>query len=901
MFADMVGFTAKVASDEIAGRRDRDAFIGTVRKRHEQLGGLLVKTLGDGTLSMFPSVLEAVQAGVAIQRESRASNIDVRIGIHAGEVILEDGDLFGDTVNIASRVESFAEPGSVLLSDAARELIANRSDIVTISLGEFRLKNVGRPFELFAVSDPAIFVPVTASIEAKGERYSVLSVTLPSHGSPILGRDEDLSALERYVEESRIVTITGSGGVGKTKVATELAWRLASEYQDGVAFVPMADVTRTEDFLPTLAAVLDVKEAEQRSSFDGIVSLIGSGTVLLVLDNLEQLMESAGDIARLIEKCPSLKIVATSRAPLRLSAEREFPLSPLAVPDEPETEDPIELLANPSVALFVERARLVTPDFELTQPNARAVVGICRRLDGLPLALELAAPRLRLLSPEALLERLGHALDVLGTGPLDVHKRQQTLRATIAWSHNLLSSEEQRLFRRLSVFFGGFTLADIEQVCGEDGEDVVTQVEALVDKALVRVQGSTGRFSMLQTIVEFSVEQLTAAGEAERFAMRHALHYAALARTIREGVEGSTQIASIQRGMLEERNLETALDTLLVAARSGDRVACELGLMVCGDLLMYWHIRGKNISAHVSTSAFLATDREARATEGRSGALVTAGLAQWMLGLHEESLATWTEAHAFAELAGADRVLCIAEFCVALANLSLGDAEARSWSQRSAEHAHTLGFAFIEGFALTISAMACAMSGDLETAIMEFNVALRIQRDLGDEEGAGMSLSGLASISARRSDFELALDLYGDSLAAFEACGDRGEEARVLSEMAWTALEAGDVDLARSRFLDAVQAHTDVASVRGVGMALNGLAACEVAEGRIERAAVLAAAAESFVSQEGIAVVYTADSPGQAAIDQAWASLSPEDASRARARAQRLSVVDALVLARSGI
>jgi predicted ATPase len=898
MFVDMVGFTAKVERDELASRHDRDQFMTIVREHHEAMTGEVVKTLGDGVLSMFASVVDATNAAVAIQRDLIGCSIDARVGIHAGEVVLDDGDLFGDVVNIASRVESFAEPGCVLLSDAARALVANRPDIEVISLGEFRLKNVGRPVELFAISAPGIVVPSTTSFEAKGERYAVLPLRLPNRSNSILGRDSEIASLAAIVAQHRIVTITGPGGVGKTTLATELAWQLSSEFPDGVAFAPMADVSRPEEFLAALAAILDVKEAEQRSYFDGIVALIGDASVLIVLDNLEQLVEASGDVARLVAACNGLRIIATSRAPLRVSAEREFALAPLPVPTDDALGAPEQLLTNASVALFVDRARLVAPGFELTDANARFVAGICQRLDGLPLALELAAPRLRLLSCEALLERLGHALDTLGAGPRDAHERQRTLRATIAWSHELLATDEQRLFRRLSVFVGGFTLDDVERVCSDGSEDVVPLVEALVDKALVTVHPLTGRFSMLQTISEFSTEQLATSGEADEFAMRHALHYAALAQTIREGVEGNSQIPSIELGIVEERNLEAAIATLLRSAQQGNRDAGELGLRVCGELLMYWHIRGKNISAHEGAVAFLAAQGPSEATSGRAGALMTAGLAQWILGLNDDALSTWSEAVAVAEQAGAQRELCFSEFAMALGFLTAGDERARVWSQRSIEHARQFGLTWSEGFALTIDAMGCAMVGDAAAATSEFQEALRIQRHLGDEEGAGMTLSGLASISASRADYDAALDLYQQALEAFETCGDRGEEARVLSETAWTALDAGDNDLAQRKFLDAVQAHTDVASVRGVGMALMGLAATEVARGRLERAATLAAAAEFFTRQEGIVVAYTPDSPGQAAIANAWNALSPEDASRVRVRGEQMSLSEALAFAR---
>jgi predicted ATPase len=277
-------------------------------------------------------------------------------------------------------------------------------------------------------------------------------------------------------------------------------------------------------------------------------------------------------------------------------------------------------MAYPAIALFVERARATRGSFDLTPQNGRAVAAVCRRLDGLPLALELAAARLRLLSPEALLERLAHALDVLTAGPRDAPGRHQALRATIEWSHSLLEEPEQRLFRRMAVFAGGCTVSDLEAVCGDAGENVLDELESLVDKALVKTDGQGDRLRMLQTIGEYASERLEAAGETREVALRHARRYSELAREIRDGIEGTDQLGSVERGIAEESNLQSALDTLLAAARDTDAAACEVGLQLCGDLWLYWHIRGKNLTAREYAASFVEADTHGAPTVGRAGA-----------------------------------------------------------------------------------------------------------------------------------------------------------------------------------------------------------------------------------------------------------------------------------------
>ena len=897
MFTDMVGYSALMQSDEQRAVQRRDTYLATVEQQHGAFGGTIVQRLGDGTMSMFPSSLAAVQAAVATQRELVAQDVQVRIGIHVGEVVVEPERLTGDAVNVASRIESFAVPGGVMLSDAAREQLKNRTDLALVSLGRFKLKSIGQPLELYAVAGDGLVLPDAQTLAGKGERFASLPSNLPEPASALVGRSRELEEIIGLVRTGRIVTVTGPGGVGKTRMLIELGRMLAPEFLDGLAFVSLADITEPDDFVPALAATLDVKEAEERSLRDGVVALIGDKNALLLLDNMEQIVRAAPEVAHIAQGCPNLRIVVTSRTPLRLATEREYPLPTLDLPDPRETDVAGALMNYPATALFVERARAAKSTFEVTPGNAKSISDICRRLDGLPLALELAAARLRIMSPQALNERLSSALNVLTSGPREVPERQQTLRATIAWSHSLLTEPERRLFRRMAVFVGGCTIDDVEAVCAEAGDTALDAIESLVDKALIQVDGQTGRLRMLQTIGDYARERLVASGEAATTAERHALRFAQLALAIRDDTEGTDQIGALQRGIADEGNLTAGLDTFLARARRGDSMAVEAGMKMCGDLYFYWHIRGKNVTAKEYAAAFLECDTGRLATIGRVGALICAGLGSWILGEFQLSYEQLNEAYRMATELGARREQCMSALLQGVALLGLDLEAGLKWMNDAVDLGRKTGFTWGLGMALSFDGILRAVSGDPDFADRRFLEALKIQQTLGDLEGIGLSLGGRASIASARGDLASALDLYAQAVHAFELVGDRAEEARVLSEMAWTYLRNADAAEARRYFFDSVQAYMDVASVRGVGLSLVGLASLEAAE-RPERAVQIAAAAEVYAGQEGIVNVYSDETPGREFVEGARAALSAADVTRATELGRRLSIKQAMDLAR---
>ncbi|MGZ8584233.1 MAG: tetratricopeptide repeat protein [Actinomycetota bacterium] len=371
-----------------------------------------------------------------------------------------------------------------------------------------------------------------------------------------------------------------------------------------------------------------------------------------------------------------------------------------------------------------------------------------------------------------------------------------------------------------------------------------------------------------------------------------------IAQEIRDGFEGTHQIGSLERGIAEEGNLQAALDTLLAAARQGDAAACDMGLQLCGDLWLYWHVRGKNLTAREYAASFLDADMSRSPTTGRAGALFTAGLASDVLGQLERANHEWAEAYRIAAALEADRELCIGAFLEGFGLLSFDLEAGLRRTSESIERSRAVDFTWAEGFASSLDGILHTVAGDVDTAHTRYSRALEIQERIGDEEGAGLSLGGLAGLASGRGDLTGALELYRHSLAAYEAIGDRAEEARILSEIGWTQLRLADAALAREHFLDAVQAYTDVASVRGVGLSLIGLAATEAAEHRPGNAVQIAAAAEVYAHHEGIVNVYSDDKPGREYIDQARAALSARDVAHATEVGRRLTIKEALDVVR---
>jgi predicted ATPase/class 3 adenylate cyclase len=555
-----------------------------LRTAFQTYNGYEVDTQGDAFFVAFARAIDAVSAAALAQRTLFTSSwpeggvVRVRMGLHTGEPSLALEGYVGLDVHHAARVMSAAHGGQVLLSEATRELVEHKlPDGVRLrDLGEHHLKYIAHPshlFQLVIAGLPADFPP----LKSLNSRFNNLPTLLTS----LIGREQEVAAVCAQLQrpEVRLVTLLGPGGIGKTRLSVQIAIEMEAGFAHGVCFVPLASVSDPGQIFPTITQVLGLRPAEDRGQgwplsgeaqpLQQVHAHLRNKHMLLLLDNFEQLVLAAPMLADLLACCPRLHLLVTSRSALRISGEYEFALPPLAVPDLthlPENED---LAQVSTVALFLQRAQAIQTGFQLTKANAHTIAEICTRLDGLPLAIELAAARIKLLPPQMLLKRLAHRLDVLTGSMRNLSARQQTLRNTIQWSYDLLSSEEQRLFRWLSVFVGGCTLEAADAVYNAKAEqamDVLEGVASLLDKSLLQQteqEGGELRLSMLETIREYGLECLGANGELEVAQQAHAAYYLALAQ---EGEPHLTHAVGIRRRPRNRRNLAQGAGLYLTAA-----------------------------------------------------------------------------------------------------------------------------------------------------------------------------------------------------------------------------------------------------------------------------------------------------------------------------------------------
>lgn len=702
----------------------------------------------------------------------------------------------------------------------------------------------------------------------------VKNPTVPS--TPLLGREDTLAlAVARVQSGARVLTISGYGGTGKTRFAIELHRRLAPSFAGGAAFISLASVTAAADVLPTVCSTLGIAEAHGRSALDALATVIGQRPVLLVLDNMEQVLASAGDVAVLVARCPALQIVATSRAPLKISAEIEFSLPPLDVPAAGARS--VEAIGScAAVALFVQRAEKVTSGFALTPDNAEAVAAICRRLDGLPLALELAAARVRILEPAALLQRLDHALDLLTSGDRDLPLRQRTLRATISWSYSLLEPREQTLLRSVSVFHEGWTLEALEQVCysDEDRPQAIDHLDSLVEKGLVRI--ADGRYGLLETVRAFAAEQLHAAGAVERMRHAHAAYFLSFAGQISAGIFGTAQLDAMTRARRDNANTLAAAQWLSSCARQNDADALERAMQLCGHLDWFWHITAQHHTGRALLDPLLALADARLPSRGRAYARLTSAMISSVTGEWERSLAEWTGGVSDGEAVGDAVAVAEGKMGIGYCCLSLGRIDdARAALDDAIAHSDRGVSDFMHAISLTLKGMLLFATGQLEDGIATVSRARCIQERLGDREGGGVALSFLAQMYVAKGDHSRSLELYHEALAALTEVGDFPEVARVQCEMGWTALAASQPDAARRAFVRAVHTYEEVGSPRGTGLALLGLAAVDAAEGRSERAVQIAAASEALSKRAGVVVDHPMD-PGLASRIEALKASIPK-------------------------
>lgn len=719
---------------------------------------------------------------------------------------------------------------------------------------------------------------------------------IPGTVTPILGRDNEVEDLIHLLELHQVVTITGTGGIGKTRLAIELCYRLSQEAFLDLIYLSMATLTEAKSLMPVLVDHLGITETNNRTLVAAVSEVLYDKHMLLVLDNLEHVTEASGEISQIISTCPGIRVLCTSRTPLKIEAEQEYCLQPLLMPSHLEATD---LMKFPATMLFVDRAKKVNLDFAVTPENSKAIIEICQYLDGLPLAIELAASRLRVTTPGQLLTRLKKTINILASDSKDLPVRHRTLRNTINWSYHLLNESEKKLFRRLAVFNQGFSLEAIEKVCYETEVEAlipINEIESLIDKALVQKLDGNFQFSILQTIKDFAREKWVEAKEVDFISMKHAQFFHEISEQILEGTQGKEQYHRMQLGMVEEPNILLALDYLLEQARQDNGKAREMGFRICGNLWTFWHIHGKHVTAREYINSFFESDKEGLPSIGRCGALFCLHVACFTLGEIQISEEVARRLHDEAKALNNEEELAKGYFAMGFGNMFSSLEESLRYNRSAIQIFRKLKATYWLGLSLWQNGIFNLISGNEKDAKSSYSEALRIFRNLNEYEGIGIAQSGLCTLAFLAGDYDHALRLYADTLDAFKTIGDHPEEARILNEMSWTFIAKGDTFNALEYALKSVRAHQEIGSNRGIGLSLYAFAAIESIKGHYRKAIEIAAAAEHFASLKGVAIELGINNHGRIYLDNARMRLSASEVERSEQLGVNYSLKDILAL-----
>ena len=657
-------------------------------------------------------------------------------------------------------------------------------------------------------------------------------IRLPAPLTPLVGRAAELDELDELLrsETVRLVTVSGSGGIGKTRLALEAVRCVADDYRDGVVFVDLARTRRPELVVHAIAAAVGVREQSGTALLETLTAAVRSCRTLLLLDNFEHLVDAARVVADLLAASDQLKVVVTSRTRLHVYGEHEYSVSPLAIP--PSGELSVDaLLRFDAVELFVGCARRSVAGFRLDHANAGAVAEICIHLDGMPLAIELAAARSGAFKPQALLEQLDERLPVLVGGPCDAPYRQQSLRATIDWSHDLLDLRERRLFARLSVFTGGFTATACAEVCHARP----TTLESLVEKHLVVRED--GRYSMLETIREYALERLRASGTLEQTRLRHAMFFVALAERADAELRGPDQLTWLQRLDAEQENIWWAFCCGLGAERP------DLALRIGAALWRYWEARGRITEARRRLDEALASNG-ARAAEPRAAALFASGRMALRQGDLEHARRVFTEGRALFE---ADERWEGVALCTAglgwITHVWGPFDDAVALCRDAVDLARKFAEDWVLADALNNLGVASRSARDLTGARAALEESLEIRRRIGDLEGVTASLNGLALNALAEDDFDTAEALFQEAFAVSERRGDLFYDAAKRIVFAYVAFGRGDLGRATVLSVLALDSCRENGYRQFSAYALETLAGVAAAEGRPRQAARLLGAA----------------------------------------------------------
>jgi predicted ATPase/class 3 adenylate cyclase len=862
LFSDIEGST------KLVHRLRPDAYRELLERHHRMLreafaahGGVERGTQGDAFLVIFRDARSAIGAALDAQRALAVATwpedveLRVRMGLHSGEGIPGGDDYIGLDINRAARIAAAAHGGQVLLSDSTRALAegALPEGVAFRDLGRHRLKDIEAPerlFMLLADGLQAAFPPLRSSEERPGN--------LPARLTTFIGRERDLDDLGTLLGENHLLTLTGPGGTGKTSLAVELARHFPERFPDGAWFVPLESIIDGDLVPSAIAATLGLREAAAMAPAELVHHHLRERTLLLLLDNLEQIASAGTAVSGLLRESPGLTVVATSRAPLRVAGEQEYPVAPMQVPElaaaGTDAAAWLEVRDADAVRLFVDRARRTQPSFSLTAQNASAVAEICRRLDGLPLGIELAAARVGLLAPSAIAERLARHLSLPGTGARDLPDRQRTIEQAISWSYDLLGPPMRRLFARLSVFAGGCELDAAEVVCGpsdELGVDVLEGIAHLVEQSLVKASptDSGTRFAMLETVRAFAASRLGAADEATELRRRHGLHFLGLAESAAQEMPGRRQLHWLRRLDAEQGNLRAATQWAI------ETNSTEPALRFAAALWRYWQLGGSVSEGRTTVDSLLGVaglERSAarlRAVEARGGLLYWSGDGR-------SASEAYTQQLTLARELGDNRAQADALFNIAT----------------------TMG-----------------QAGDVQAAFAMLDEAFGLYEGLGDQRGLGRVTAARGFIAVAAGDPAAGCGLTEDALVRLRETDDVFFETVAFAALGWGNFVLNRFDKSLPAWRGGMELSRVLGDVSSTTFGLEFSAVFAAEAGLWEQAATMRAACESLNARYAVqpprSVAEIVSRPDYA--DRISEALSPDRLEAAVEKGRQMSLEEA--------
>lgn len=819
LFTDIEGSTKMARGNPETWESLRSRHHQILRETIETNNGFVFQIIGDAFCAAFHKAGDALKAAIKAQQDLQNEQwgqpvIRVRMGLHTGEAEAQDNEYRGYlTLSLVQRIMSAGHGGQILISGATENLLRGQfqKDIDLHDMGKHNFKDVPQAVRVFQVIAPDLqteFPPLRT--------IDILPNNLPTQLTSFVGREKELVDVKKLLYDTHMLTLIGPGGTGKSRLSIQAAGELLHQYPDGVWLVELAPILDPVLVPRTTAMAMGLRDEPQRPIIDMLCDYLREKRILIILDNCEHLVDAcARMVDRILHAVPSVRILASSREALGIGGEVTYRVPSLGLPDLSHLP-PIESLGQyEAVKLFIDRATSAVSAFTVTNENAPALAQVCHHLDGIPLAIELAAAKIRVLSVEQIAKRLDDRFRLLTGGSRTALERHQTLRAAIDWSYNLIPPAEQILFRRLSVFVGRWTLEAAESICDDhsaplkkgtglvQSDDVLSLMEQLINKSLVvtEEEAHESRYRMLETIRQYANEKLEEAGETARVRERHIAFYLRLAEEAEPKLQSEEQGQWLDQLEMEHNNLRAALEW-----SKAEQEGTEMELRLAGALWRFWEIRGYYAEGRAQLEAALAR-RHGSPTPAQAKALVGAGTLAW----HQTDYVSATAFHKQA----------------LSAQRELGDRQGIAFSLNN------LGAQALE-------------QENYQQAAKWFEESLALSRELGDRRMAGYALHNLGDVARHQGDFEQASALYHESLFVFRELGDRWAISANLSWLGVVTRHLGEVDRAAAYLEESLALCRELGAKRSIAEGLEGLAGVAFARQQSSRAVQLLGAAEAL-------------------------------------------------------